>query len=188
MILYINACARKESRTKKLADHLLTKLDGEVTQIDIAERSFPLCDEAFIDRRVQLIDEGKFDDPIFDLARQFAGADQIVIAAPYWDLSFPACLKEYFQQICVTEITFRYTEEGYPEGLCKAKDLYYVTTAGGEYFPEEYGFGYVKELATAFYQIPHIEQFYAKGLDIIGHDPEQIMQDAFDEIDRRFAK
>ena len=34
---------------------------------------------------------------MFDLAGQFAGADTIVIAAPFWDLSFPAALKQYMQ-------------------------------------------------------------------------------------------
>ena len=42
---------------------------------------------------------------------------------------------EYFEQINVLGITFVYTPEGYPKGLCRAKALYYVTTAGGCYVP-----------------------------------------------------
>ena len=61
---------------------------------------------------------------MFELARQFAAADQIVIAAPYWDLSFPAALKQYFEQINVLGITFAYTPEGVPKGLCRARKLY----------------------------------------------------------------
>ena len=40
-------------------------------------------------------------------------------------------------------ITFQYSTEGLPVGLCKAKKLYYITTAGGNYVPDEFGFGYV---------------------------------------------
>ena len=31
-----------------------------------------------------------FDAPVFDLARQFRAASRIVVAAPFWDLTFPA--------------------------------------------------------------------------------------------------
>ena len=104
-----------------------------------------------------------YSDPMFDLAKQFAEADRIVIAAPYWDLSFPASLKQYFEQINVQGITFVYTPEGVPQGLCRAKQLLYVTTAGGNYVPEEFGFGYVKALAQNFYGIPDVQMFQAAG-------------------------
>ena len=62
---------------------------------------------------------------MFYYARQFAEADQIVIAAPFWDLSFPAILKAYMEQITVSGITFEYIN-GRPCGRCKKKtDLHY---------------------------------------------------------------
>ena len=131
MILYVNACVRKDSRTKQLAEYLLSKLDGEITEVRLSEISFPLQDESFLCRKDQLLADKRFDDPVFDLARQFAAADQIVIAAPYWDYSFPAALKQYLEQVSVIGVTFYYTPEGIPKGLCQAKGLYYVTTTGG---------------------------------------------------------
>ena len=101
-----------------------------------------------------------------------------MIAAPYWDLSFPAALKQYFEQINVLGITFRYTPEGFPAGLCRAGRLYYVTTAGGSYVPEDFGFGYVKALAQDFYGIPEVRLVKAVGLDLDGADPAAIMQAA----------
>ena len=182
MILFINACVRQQSRTKQLADSLLSKLGGPVKEVRLEEIRFPLTDESFINRRDSLIQEGKFDDPMFTLAVDFSEADQIVIAAPYWDLSFPASLKQYFEQINVVGITFRYTEDGIPQGLCRAGKLWYVMTAGGMYCPEEFGFGYVDALAKNFYGIQETELIKATGLDIVGADVEGIMKKAVSEL------
>ena len=101
MILFINACVRKESRTLRLANCLLSKLDAPYTEVRLKDIVFPVTNEAYLDLRNQLIAENKFSDPMFSLANQFAAADQIVIAAPHWDLSFPAMLKQYFEHINV---------------------------------------------------------------------------------------
>lgn len=176
MTLFINACVRKESRTRRLADRLLAPLNGAYREVRPDKMRFPVVDEDFLERRDRLIRAGKFDDPMFEQARQFAEADRIVIAAPFWDLSFPAALKQYFEQINVIGITFRYTPEGLPEGMCRAESLTYVTTAGGNFFPEEYGFGYVRALARNFYGIPDVRLIKATGLDLDGADPEAILR------------
>ena len=72
-------------------------------------------------------------------------------------------------------ISFKYTEEGIPVGLCKANKLFYVTPAGGEYAPEEFGFGYVKALAQNYYGIQDVMMIKATGLDIYGADVEAIL-------------
>lgn len=182
MNLFINACVRKQSRTRILADCLLSKLEGETEEIRLTDLSFPVVDEAFLQERDRLIASGRLDDPLFSLARQFSEADVIVIAAPYWDLSFPAALKQYFELINVLGITFMYTPDGYPKGLCRAKKIYYITTAGGMFVPYEFGFGYVKALAENFYGISDVELIKACGLDIDGADPDEIMQEAIKYI------
>lgn len=176
MILYINACVRKASRTKRLADYLLSQTSERIEEIQLSELEFPIVDESFLLTRDRLISEQKFNNPMFDFARQFAQADKIVIAAPYWDLSFPAVLKQYLEQINVLGVTFNYSPDGVPVGLCKAKKLYYVTTAGGNFVPWEYGFGYVKTLANSFYGITDVELIKAVGLDMVGADEAKIIQ------------
>lgn len=188
MILYIDACVRKNSRTRRLAECLLNTLNAPYTQLYLAECVFPKVDEGFLEKRDRLLREGNFENPIFAYARQFAQADEIIIAAPFWDLSFPAVLKSYLEQVNVVGITFRYTPEGIPEGLCRAKRLYYVTTAGGEFFPEKYGFGYVKALAQNFYHIHDVELIKATGLDIVGAPVERILQSCEEEIVHRFRQ
>ncbi len=177
MILFIDACVREASRTKRIAEALLTKLNDDVVPVVLEEINFGVKDEKYLNKRDHLIAEGAFDDDMFALARQFAKADTIVIAAPYWDLSFPAMLKQYIEAINVLGITFEYTAEGFPKGLCNADKLYYVMTSGGNYVPEEYGFGYVKALAQNFYGIENVELIKATGLDIIGADAEAIIND-----------
>lgn len=182
MILYVNACVRKDSRTKRLADRLLEKLNGTVEEVRLDTISFPMVDWSFLTHRDELFAAGDFHDPMFGLARQFAAADVIVVAAPYYDLSFPASLKQYLEQINVVGITFRYSDAGIPVPLCKAKKLYYVTTAGGNYVPDEFGYGYVRALAEGYYGIRDVELIKAVGLDIIGADVEGIMKEAEERI------
>lgn len=184
MILFINACVRGDSRTKRIADYLLSETTERVEELRLIDIDFPTVDESFLAERDRLIFEGRFDAPEFSLARQFASADKIVIAAPFWDLSFPAALKQYFELINVVGVTFRYSEDGIPVGLCKADELYYVTTAGGCYFPAEYGFGYVEALAHSFYGINDVRLIKAVGLDIVGADEEQIIQDCIDNTEK----
>ena len=181
-ILYINACVRKESRTGRLAEKLLSKLGGSYEEPCLEKLAFPVVNEEYLKKRDQLISSGDFHSPMFDLARQFSQAETIVIAAPFWDLSFPAMLKQYLEQINVVGIAFKYSDEGVPVALCRAKRLFYVTTAGGFYVPEDYGFGYVKALAQNYYGIQDVRKIEAVGLDIYGANVSSIMRDAEDAL------
>ena len=182
-VLFIDACMRKQSRTRRLAEALLRKLDQPYETVRLEEMAFPAMDEAFLAKRDRIAGGEGSEDPDFAPARQFAAAETIVIAAPYWDLSFPAVLKQYLEQVCVTGITFRYGADGVPTGLCAARRLYYVTTAGGPWAPDEYGFGYVKAVAQGYFGIQDVRQLRALGLDVDGADPEAILEAAEAEIE-----
>lgn len=181
MVLFVNTCVRSESRTKRLADRILSESGRPFREVRTFEIDFPVTDESILERRDRLAAKRDFCNSEFEHARLFAEAEEIVIAAPLWDLSFPASLKQYFELINVIGITFRYTPEGIPEGLCRAKRLTYITTAGGQFFPEEYGFGYVRALAQNFYGIPDVRLIKAAGLDIDGADVEEILRSAIDD-------
>ena len=181
MTLYINCCAREESRTNRLARAVLQKLGGDFTELKLYEANLKPLDRDTMNKRTALIERGDYSDPMFDYAKQFASADTIVIAAPYWDLSFPATLKIYIENIYVTGIVSEYDENGMPVGLCKAKELYYVTTAGGPYDPT-YSYGYIESLAKNFFGIPETHLVKAEMLDIIGNNAEEILKQ---EIEKR---
>ena len=161
-----------------MAQEVLKKLDGCVEEENLYEASIVNLDRKGMEKRDQAQQAQDFSDPDFALARQFSTADVIVIAAPYWDLMFPAVLKSYLENITVCGITFRYSDHGRPESLCKAKKLYYVTTAGGFIGENDFGFSYVKALAQNFFGIADIHRYSAEGLDIFGADPEAILQKA----------
>lgn len=201
-ILFVNACIRENSRTKRLAEHLLERLANgkhtawnpenldnaetcrcEIKEINLCKENIPaISSEETINRRYELVKTGHTDAPELRYAREFAQADTIVIAAPYWDLAFPALLKIYMEYVTVTGITFRYSQEGRPVGMCRARRLFYVTTAGGPAI-FNLGYDYISTLCRNFYGIDDIRLFKAENLDIIGNDPEHILASAMNEID-----
>lgn len=180
-ILYIDCCARRDSRTRALAERLLSRLDGETTRLYLyGEDMTPVGENAIALRE-------KADEKTLRYAKQLKEADEIVIAAPFWDLSFPSVLKVWFENASVVGVTFEYGDNGAPVGLCRAKRAFYVTTAGGAIFDTAFGEGYAKALLKLF-GVNEFHSFKAEGLDIYGADVDGILDGARREIDRFFGK
>ena len=85
-VLFINSCTRPNSRTKELAMHLLNFLEGEITQVDLYRTNVEPIDNFDLEKRTENISKGNFSCSEFEQAKQFADAEIIVIAAPFWDL------------------------------------------------------------------------------------------------------
>ena len=186
-ILFINACIRPMSRTLKLAQYVLTGLDGAVEELNLeAEQIQPHTWER-LQKRDALLSAGDYSDPMFRYARQFREADIILIAAPYYDLSFPASLKNWVESVCNVGLTFYYHQNNCPQTLCKGKKLIYVTTSGAEFVPD-FGFGYVKRVFSEFFHIADAVCFHAEKLDLPGAEADQLMDSARREIDLYFGK
>ena len=185
-ILFVNACVRPESRTLRLAKHLLSHLEGTVEAVDLETEAIPALNGKRLQYRGDLLTAQKFDDPMLRHARQFKEADVIVIAAPYYDLSFPSALKNYLEAVCCVGLTFYYDEKEVAQTLCSAKKLYYVSTGGGE-LKKQFGYEYVKALVGEFFHIYDVQGFFAEKLDLLGSDPEAIMRDAAEKMDAAFC-
>ena len=177
-ILFVNACVRPQSRTLRLAQTVLDRLSGHLIEVDLSADPVPFLDREGLDRRNELLAAGDFNSPMLRHAVQFSKADTIVIAAPYWDLMFPALLKAYLEAVTVSGLTFRYSEEGVPVSLCRAKRLVYVTTAGGYVGEYDFGFQYIEAIARGFFDIDEVSCVKAEGLDIAGADVEHILRKA----------
>lgn len=185
-LLFINACIRgKDSRTLQLAEQLLGSIREEnrkdmafqIEEIRLStENLLPLNYERLL-RRDELLANGILGDTMFDYANAVAQADMLVIAAPYWDMSFPSMLKIFFEAASVEGITFSYAEDGTPIGLCQAQDMYYVTTSGGYIGNCNFGFEYVNALCK-LYGIAHSHFVSAQGLDLEGADVAAILEQA----------
>ena len=177
MVLFVNGCVREKSRTLELAHAVLGKLSDSVEEICLYPNGPEGLTRETLSIRDELLKKEDYNAPMFQYANQFAAADTIVVAAPYWDLAFPAKVRAYFEEITVSGITFKYGADGIPQGLCKAKRLIYVTTAGGPIF-QNFGYDYVKALANGFYGISDVVLVKAEGLDVWGANPAEILEQA----------
>lgn len=126
-LIYINACIRPESRTKRIADSIIASLENmyEIASIDLNNYQFTAVDKKVIDDR----NNGIVPEEHVALARHIANAERIVIAAPFWDMSFPAALKVFLENMSLFGITFD-TNDKECYGLCKAQKVMYITTRG----------------------------------------------------------
>ena len=180
-ILFVNACTRENSRTLQLAEHVLNSLNGEREDINLYKIDLLPLDAKGIKSREMASQTNDFSDNVFNLAKQFGAANTIVIAAPYWDLMFPAVVKSYFEAVTVSGLTFVYGKNGIPKGLCKAKKLIYITTSGGPII-HNFGYEYISALGKSFYGIDEVKCISAQGLDIYGADVDSILQNAMDSV------
>ncbi|MFI3165095.1 MAG: NAD(P)H-dependent oxidoreductase [Bacillota bacterium] len=180
-LLFINGCVRGEnSRTLKLANAYIdaVKASGEV---DVITHDLGVENIGYMKSDSFDIATGEQKPASCELAKEFAAADEVVLAAPYWEFLFPAVVNCYFEAVSVAGETFKYTEKG-SVGLCKAKNLKYIYTAGAylgqdDKLCEEY----VKKLAN-LYGIKNFSTILLDGLDIWGNNPEKMVADACEKI------
>ena len=126
-IFYVDACLRTGSNTKKIADAIIAKLAEryEIETVRLSENVFPVVNNDILNDRAN----GIVPDEYVEMAKNLAAADGLVIAAPFWDMSFPSALKVFLENMSLFNVTFGSNEkECY--GLCKAEKVLYITTRG----------------------------------------------------------
>ena len=176
-VLLVDCCISQRgegSRTKKLADAFLTAFREKNPETEV-ERVAPETllalkpfDVEMLNERDALASVGAWDAPVFDLARQFRAVDAILVAAPFWDMSFPAALRTYIGYISANGLTYHYDENGC-HGDCRARRLVYLTSGGDFEREDSVGVVYWRQLAAMF-GIPRFDYVFAGGLDAA---PEQ---------------
>ena len=126
-LIFIDACMRAGSRTRRIATPIIAELGMRysVETVDLTRNIYPVADNYTLEDRNQ----GVVPAEDVDLAKRIAAADRIVIAAPFWEMSFPSALKVFFENMSLLGITFDSNEkECY--GLCKAEKVMYITSRG----------------------------------------------------------
>lgn len=188
-VLFVDSCTKEgmASRTRRLCRIFLNEWkknhpDYEVDTLVLKEEGMiPLTEEDIV-RRDDLVRAGELSHHMFHSARQFAGADRILIGAPYWDLSFPSMLKVYIEHIFVNGIAFAY-EGSRSVGRCSAEKLMYIQTAGGYVGDNEPGSIYL-EAVCGMLGIPGFRYICAEGMDIQEIDRERQWSEAVERTVR----
>ena len=127
-LVVIDACIRgEESRTRRIAEPIIEALSKryEITRFDLTQMDIrPLTPATYAERAA-----GQVPAWAVEAAKAVAEADRIVVAAPFWDMSFPAIVKVFFEHISLFDITF--TDNGRTcVGKCKCEKVMYITTRG----------------------------------------------------------
>ena len=193
-LLFVNCCISRRggaSRTRALAEAFLTAFQAAHPGSEIQEvtpetlLALKPFDVEMLNRRDALAAEKDFDAPVYALARQFREADAVVVAAPFWDLSYPAALRTYIEYISANGLTYHYEADGC-HGDCRAEKLAYLTSGGDLEQPESLGVLYWKQLCAMF-GIPAFSYVFAGGLDLDPAKTEEILTEACEKA-RRLAE
>ena len=126
-LLVITADATGSARTKRIASAIIAELRKRysVETVDLTKNIYSVADNYTLEDR----NKGIVPDEHVTLAKKIAAADRIVIAAPFWDMSFPSALKVFFENMSLFGVTFN-TNAKECYGLCKAEKVMYITTRG----------------------------------------------------------
>ncbi|MDM0978265.1 FMN-dependent NADH-azoreductase [Clostridium perfringens] len=174
-VLYIKANIKNEgeSRTFKVSDSFVEEYkknnpNDEIITLDLYKENIDFLRADDLGKLFGPKDEESKNNSILKYAYQFADADKYIIAAPMWNLSFPAILKAYIDYVSVSGITFKYTAEG-PVGLLNNKKAVHIVSRGGGYdnSPYEMGDRYLRTI-LGFFGIKDIETIAIDNLDVMG--------------------
>ncbi|CAA9496203.1 MAG: FMN-dependent NADH-azoreductase [uncultured Sphingomonas sp.] len=97
---------------------------------------------------------------------EFLAADTVVIGAPMYNFTLPSQLKAWLDRILVAGRTFRYREDGSPEGLAGPKRVIVALSRGGFYRGDSPAAG-----------LEHLETYLTGTFGFIGIVPEFVAAD-----------
>ena len=169
-LLYIDACIRdEESRTKRIAEPIVAVLKEkyDVQTLVINELDLSIVQKELITKRMS----GDIAPQIMSWAESVRDADRIVIAAPFWDMSIPAALKNFFELCSILDVTFK-TNDKTCYGNCKAEKMLYITTRGMDIDTGdalEQGSSYLKALSW-LWGIGPLQVVAAQNMDYVSAD------------------
>lgn len=178
-ILFINSCYNYEkSRTLYLAKKIFEKFDID-SKFDFEEvklkdlHLLPLSEEK-LNTRFDLTNKNLFDMDMLTYSKKVLSADIVVIAAPFYDFSYPSILKLFIENISMPNLMYNYTNEGY-QGYARGRKFIYITTRGAN-MPDSEDFGYLN-LDRMF------KLFGFKESQLIGFGGTDFYEDPYKKID-----
>ena len=121
---------------------------------------------------------------------ELEAADVLVLGAPMYNFSIPSTIKAWIDRIAIAGRSFRYTEQGTPEGLLTGKRAILVLAQGGvhaEHAPSEHHESYLKWM-LAFLGITDVEVVRAQGLAMGQETRERAMASAHASLEQVFDR
>ncbi|MDM0621944.1 FMN-dependent NADH-azoreductase [Clostridium perfringens] len=187
-VLYVKANIKNEgeSRTFKVSDSFVEEYkknnpEDEIITLDLYKENIDFLRVDDLGKLFGPKDEESKNNSILKYAYQFADADKYIIAAPMWNLSFPAILKAYIDYVSVSGITFKYTAEG-AVGLLNNKKAVHIVSRGGGYdnSPYEMGDRYLRTI-LGFFGIKDIETIAIDNLDVMGVNVKEKVEEGIEK-------
>ncbi|WP_066068075.1 FMN-dependent NADH-azoreductase [Neobacillus soli] len=154
--------------------------DVEIKKFDLFTLDFAQMDADLVSARGKLAGYGYTLDQLSEverekivkmhaLADEFITYDYFVFVSPMWNLSSPAVLKAFLDNLFISGKTFEHTPTG-PKGLLSNKKAIHIQTRGGQYTGTpmqemESGDRYLK-IALHFLGIEVLDTVIAEGFDL----------------------
>lgn len=181
-LLYIDACIRGAvSRTRRVAEPIIEALSAryDVETLELNALELDVVQKELCQQRIN----GNQGEKALSWARKVRDADRIVIAAPFWDMSFPAALKVFLELCSIVDITFTAgADRCY--GNCKAEKMLYITTRGMNFAtgdPLEQATPYLKAISW-LWGIGELQVVAAYNMDYVSQEAwEEKVQTAIRE-------
>lgn len=127
-IVYINCCIRgNDSRTLKIAQPIIQDIRkyAEVVEINLAELDLKPYNKALYSEKAN----GYIEQRYIEYSKLVADSDGLIIAAPFWDMSFPSQLKTFLEGISLFDVMF-ISDDKQCIGIAKCPFMLLITTRG----------------------------------------------------------
>ena len=190
------------SATNRMVAHLLAKLPaGSVQTVNLAETDIQPLDKAAVEMFIATVFQRQQPNAeqaavlarLMSVVEQVKSARRLVIAYPMYNFGIPARLKDWLDNLVVAGETFRYGEDGAPQGLMGAHKVLLLQASGGVFSAGpmaqmDFASSYLKTLLGGFLGFASVDTVRAEGTS--GDNREAAIQRACADIDAvydRFA-
>ncbi|WP_028980428.1 FMN-dependent NADH-azoreductase [Sporocytophaga myxococcoides] len=182
-ILHIITSPQGEaSISRQLGNTIIEKIQAKypnniVKERDLAKEAFPHLDGLqigswFTSAENRTPEQAKAIKISDEAIEEMQEADIYVFGAPFYNFAIPSTLKAYLDHIARPGITFRYKEDGTPEGFLKNKKAYIAIASSGVYSEGNFqSFDFVSpylKFILGFLGITDITTFRIEGQRIAG--------------------
>ena len=191
------------SATNRMVAHLLAKLPaGSVQTVNLAETDIQPLDKAAVEMFIATVfqrqqpnaEQAALFARMMSVVNQVKSARRLVIAYPMYNFGIPARLKDWLDNLVVAGETFRFGEDGTPQGLMGAHKVLLLQASGSVYSEGrpmaqmDFASSYLKSLLGGFLGFASVDTVRAEGTS--GDNREAAVQRACADIDAvydRFA-